>query len=57
MTAANTGNPVGDPTISGLKVTPAPDQQTAAEFDRFKDLARRLVKVPKTALDTERQKS
>lgn len=39
-------------------VTPLRDSRTAdtSEFDRMKDLARRIVNVPKKEIDAERQK-
>lgn len=44
-TTSNTENPAGSPKLRSVKT---------AEFDRFEDLTRKLVKVPKAELDEKR---
>lgn len=58
--AANTGNPVGDPIIKGFGKSSSVRHKVAdepAEFSRFKDLARKLIAVPKREIDEKREKS
>jgi hypothetical protein len=50
---SNTANPAGNPTVKGFEV---PVEQTG-EFQRFEDLASKLMKVPKTELDEKLKSS
>jgi hypothetical protein len=50
-----TGNPAGSPRLTDVKVNGVPASES--EFDRFKDLAQKLVKVSKAEVDDQRTKS
>ncbi len=51
----STGN--GKPPVDGGDGAGRPETEPESEFDRFKDLTRRLLKVPKFAIDEQRQKT
>jgi hypothetical protein len=52
----HTSNPTGNPAVSGMiggKVVL--NLRDASEFDRFTDLAHKIVQVPKGEIDDQRQ--
>jgi hypothetical protein len=52
---ADTSNPVGSPVIRDL--TPKQQEGQESEAKNFENLASKLVQVPKTEIDEQRQKS
>jgi hypothetical protein len=53
-----TVNPAGNPTVTNVRITGDPREPTKPEdFQRFEDLARKLVRVPKAEVDEKRQKA
>ena len=46
-----TANPAGSPKLTDLAITSAPATAATREFDRFRELAGRLMGVPKSELD------
>jgi hypothetical protein len=66
MNAPANTNPAGNPTftIKGLADRPSPGiaggrnpTDATGQFERFEDLTRRLVQVPKTEIDEKRAES
>lgn len=54
----NTANPAGSPNLTELRVPLQPSPVRAqAEFDRFHDLARKIVAVPKSELADKRREN
>ena len=47
-------NPVGNPIVTNLTITSADDQ---GDFQRFEDLAGKLVQVSKEEVDEKRRKA
>jgi hypothetical protein len=57
MSTATNTNPAGNPRIGHVNGNPE-NSATASEpgeFDRFQDLSRKLVNVPKSELDEKRK--
>jgi hypothetical protein len=52
----HTANPAGSPKITDVRITgvPEPGSTKPDEFERFEDLTRKLVQVPKTEVDEKR---
>ena len=52
--SAHTSNPAGSPKVTDTTPRPSANEPNP-EFQRFEDLARKLVKVPKGELDEKRR--